>query len=222
MSYSKSIRIDFSFRPHGYPPTQIERKIVPAAKSARYLGLHSDSKLKWHEHNSKQEKDAESPVYEVQLAHRTQVSKISLKNKRLIYMTIFNSAWSYEAKIWGYSSQIQHSYPENIPHKFLKKKAKAPWYVTNSQLREDLNIETEISYIRRKTERYFDRLHRHPTSEAVMPLDNLNITRRLRHQYICDLINCIECNNTSHSFIHFRSCSQYSVRADYSLASRCL
>ncbi len=47
---SKSIRVDFTLRPHHYTPTILEGKPIPLASSARYLGLHLDNKLNWHEH----------------------------------------------------------------------------------------------------------------------------------------------------------------------------
>ena len=83
----------------------------------------------------------------------------------------------------------QPSSTETFQHKFLRKIAKASWYVTSFQLRKDLDIETVHNYIRRKAERYFDRLHRHPNSKSVMLSDDSNNTRRLRRQYIHDLIN---------------------------------
>lgn len=116
-------------------------------------------------------------------------SQINLKNKRLIYTAIFKPAWSYGAEIWGTAAESNIRILETFQHKFLRKIAKAPWYVTNSQIREDLNIEAVHSYIRRKAERYFDRLHRHPNPEAVMLLGDSNNTRRLRRQHIHDLIN---------------------------------
>lgn len=49
----KSVRVDFALRKHGYTPTYIYGKPIPLANSARYLGLHLDSKLNWEDHVKK-------------------------------------------------------------------------------------------------------------------------------------------------------------------------
>ena len=50
LNESKSVRIDFTLRPHRYTPTMLAGKAIPYAENARYLGLHIDSKLNWRHH----------------------------------------------------------------------------------------------------------------------------------------------------------------------------
>ncbi len=44
---NKSTRVDFTLWNHSYIPSYLDGKPAPLAGSARYLGLHLDSKLNW-------------------------------------------------------------------------------------------------------------------------------------------------------------------------------
>lgn len=39
----KSVKMNYALRKHGYIPSMLESKPVPAADSARYLGIQLDS-----------------------------------------------------------------------------------------------------------------------------------------------------------------------------------
>ena len=50
MNEVKSIRVDFALRLCSYLPTTIGNELVPLVNSARYLGIHLDSKMTWQTH----------------------------------------------------------------------------------------------------------------------------------------------------------------------------
>ncbi len=66
---------------------------------------------------------------------------------------------------------------------------KAAWYVTNWQLRTNLNLNTVSEVIARQANHYIRHLHEHPNDEAVLLLDDSNDTRRLQRLHSLDLIN---------------------------------
>ncbi len=67
---------------------------------------------------------------------------------------------------------------EKFQNKFIRAITKALWYVTNSQLRTDLNLDIVSEVIARQANHYVRRLHKHP-NEAILLLDDSNDTRRL-------------------------------------------
>jgi len=92
LNESKSVRVDFALRPHGYIPTLLDGKPIPVADTARYLGLHLDCKLNRHEHIVRKCKLLDmhfTNFYWLIGRHST----LSLQNKRLIYTAIFKPMW---------------------------------------------------------------------------------------------------------------------------------
>ncbi len=49
----KSVRVDYSLRPHIYTPTLINGAPVPLSAEAKYLGVYLDNKLNWRAHVQK-------------------------------------------------------------------------------------------------------------------------------------------------------------------------
>jgi hypothetical protein len=56
----------------------------------------------------------------------------------------------------------------------------APWYVRNSDLHQDLEINTVDKEIIRSAWKHEERLHQHTSVEALQLLDNSDIVRRLK------------------------------------------
>lgn len=50
LNSDKSARVDFALRPHGHIPTYIYGQAVNATNTAKYFGVHLDSKLNWQKH----------------------------------------------------------------------------------------------------------------------------------------------------------------------------
>lgn len=185
---SKSVRIDFSLRPHGYTPTIIGGKSAPYAENTRYLGLHLDSKLNWRHHVyiKRQQLDILLRKFYWLVGRH---SKLKLCNKKLIYESIFKPIWMYGCELWGTTSDSNRKIIDRFQNKFMRAITSAPWYVTNGQLRSDLGLDPIEIAIKKKATKYTERLHEHPNIEAITLLDNTNTTRRLRRRHPLDLIN---------------------------------
>lgn len=188
LNETKSVRIDFTLRPHNYIPTTIGGKVVTHSETTRYLGLHFDSKLNWRHHvNLKRQQlnILRNKFYWLIGRH----SKLKLSNKRLIYESIFKPIWTYGCEIWGTTSNSNRNIIDRFQNKFMRTITSAPWFITNNQLRSDLKIDSVEVTINKKAVRYTQRLHKHPNIEAIELLDDTNTTRRLCRKHPLDLIN---------------------------------
>ena len=183
---SKSVRVDFSLRPHAHDPTILDGSAVPVANSARYLGLHLDNKLNWSEHI--RQKRVILDLLRFKFNWLLYSRQLSLHNKRLIYTSIFRPAWSYGAEIWGVAAASNIAVLERFQNKFLRSIARAPWFISNEQLQNELDIEPVQSVIMKRATRYVSRLHQHPNTEAIQLLDDTNDTTRLQRKKLSNLL----------------------------------
>lgn len=185
---SKSIRVDYTLRPHRYTPTIIGGKTVPCRESARFLGLHIDSKLNWRHHVNlkRQQLDLLLKKFYWLIGRH---SKLKLKNRRLLYLSIFRPVWTYGCEIWGTTCDSNRQIIEKFQNKYMRIITSAPWYISNEQLRSDLSLDSIEETINKKSLSYTSRLHSHPNTEAITLLDDTNTTRRLCRRHPLDLIN---------------------------------
>jgi hypothetical protein len=86
----------------------------------------------------------------------------SINNKLLIYKVILTPIWTYGIKFWGtiYNSNIEIL--ERFQSKILRLIVAAPWYVSNSVIRKDLQIPTVKEEISRFNSHYNVRNSVHP------------------------------------------------------------
>lgn len=175
---SKSIRVDYTLRSLSYIPSLLEGEPVPVADSARYLGLHLDSKLNWAEH-VRQKRDYLNIQIRKYYWMIGKNSTLSLQSKRLLYKAVLKPIWMYGLQLWGSTASSNLLVIQRIQNKILRIITNAPWYVSNKQLHADLEIETVAEAYQRLAARYIDRLHSHPNVEAIMLLDTTNHVHRL-------------------------------------------
>lgn len=186
LNASKTVRIDFALRTHGYDPTHIKNEPVVQEESARYLGVHLDSKLNWKTHIMKKRE-------QLQIRFRTLFwmlrakSRLSIKNKRLLYLMILRPMWMYGIPLWGSAACSNIEIIQRFQNKVLRKITGAPWYFTNRQLHEELAVETVQQIASRATSSYIERLHDHTNTEAIVLLDSPS-TQRLRRKPIANII----------------------------------
>ena len=181
----KSIRVDFTLRFPTYIPSVINGKIVPQANSARYLGLHLDSKLNWAEHirQKRDELNLRFREFSWLIGRR---STLSLDSKRVIHTSMFKPIWTYGIQLWGTAKASNRMVIQRFQNKFLRSIVNAPWYLTNAQLHADLNLRSVDEEYKRFVDNYSKRLHRHSNVEALMLRDPLDSHRRLNKVYPLD------------------------------------
>ncbi len=183
LNESKSIRVDFSLRPHPYVSICLDGKVIPPANHARYLGLNSDCKLNWQEH-VRRKWDLLNRQLKKYYWLIGPYSELSLVNKRLIYSSIFKPAWAYGCKLWGATAISNHLIIERFQNKYTKailsyECSTSDWSWYHPCRRGHLA----------KGGRYSQRLNCHSNVEAIALLDSSNDIRRLRRSYNWDCIS---------------------------------
>jgi hypothetical protein len=98
--------------------------------------------------------------------------------KLLIYKQILSPVWQYGAQLWGCSKPSNITIIQRLLNKVLRG-IDAPWYVRNSDLHRDLNIESVTDIIKKMAQNHERRLHNHPNAEAIQLLNYREATRRL-------------------------------------------
>ncbi len=184
LNSEKSTRVDFSLRPHNYTPTYIEGQPVNEASSARYLGVHLDKKLTWKAHLTTKRN-------ELNLRFRAMFwlfnvrNKLTLENKRLLYIAVLRPVWTYAIQLWGCTADSHYLIIQRFQNKVLRKMVGAPWFLSNEQLHRDLNIDYVKTIASRYTLAYERRLHHHPNVEAIQLLETP--IRRLKRKHPIDV-----------------------------------
>jgi hypothetical protein len=69
-------------------------------------------------------------------------SKLSTNNKLLTYKAILKPIWTYGIQLWGTTSNPNIEILERFQSKVLRLIVDSPWYVSNPDIRNDLQIPT--------------------------------------------------------------------------------
>ena len=109
-------------------------------------------------------------------------SSLSLHNKLLLYKQILKPIWTYGIQLWGCTKQSNIDIIQRFQNKVLRNMVIAPWYVRNSDLHRDLQVNVVSSEIQRFAQEHEGRLHRHENGEAILLLDNVGIVHRLQRE----------------------------------------
>jgi hypothetical protein len=92
-------------------------------------------------------------------------------------MQVIRPVWSYGFQLWGCASESNIQVIQRYQNKVLKCIVNAPWYVRNSDLHRDLEIETVTDIIAKFAKSREKRL-----------LNVNNITRRLKRKKPFELV----------------------------------
>jgi hypothetical protein len=113
-------------------------------------------------------------------------SRLSLSNKILLYKTILKPIWTYGIQLWGAASTSYVQILERFQSKTLRQIVDAPWYVSNTLIRRDLQMPTVKEEIRHYSSHYSLRLRAHP-NDLLLPLLEPPEHRRLQRLLPTDL-----------------------------------
>jgi hypothetical protein len=152
------------------------------------LGLHLDRRLSCHKHIFVKRKQLRITLTKMYwLLGRK--SKLSTSNKLLIPI------WTYGIHLWGTASTSNIEILESFQSKTLRMIVDAPWYVSNTVIRRDLQLLTVKEEIRRYSSQYSSRLSTHLNDLIVNLIGNFPKRTSIRdmHQvfhipYVCDYI----------------------------------
>ena len=182
----KSTHVTFTTRSQTCPKVNINNEDLPQSDDVKYLGLHLDRRLTWHKHIFTKRKQLGLTLSKMYwLIGRK--SSLSIHNKLLAYKVILKPIWTYGLQLWGTASNSNIEILERFQSKVLRLITNAPWYVPNTIIRRDLQINTIKEEISQWSSQYRARLHTHPNELAAQLLQPPDLRRLKRHQPI-DLI----------------------------------
>jgi hypothetical protein len=92
----------------------------------------------------------------------SETNQNSINNKLLIYKPILKPIWAYKIQLWGTASTSNIEILERFQLKALRMITDAPWYVSNTVIRNDLQIPMVKHEISRYSYNYSSRLSVHP------------------------------------------------------------
>jgi hypothetical protein len=167
------------------PPVHINNVQLSQEDDIKYLGLHLDRRLTWHKHIFTKWKQLGITLTKMYWLLGGK-SKLSTSNNLLIYKTILKPIWTYGIQLWGTASTSNIKILESFQSKALLMIVDAPWYVPNTVIRRDLQIQIVKEEIRRYSSQYSARLSAHP-NDLIVNLIELTDNRRLRRHLTHDL-----------------------------------
>jgi hypothetical protein len=123
------------------PSVQINNVQLPKKEVVKYLGLHLDRRLTWHKHIFVKRKQLGITLNKMYwLLGRK--SKLSTKNKLILYKAILKAICTHGIQLWGTDSKSNIDILECFKSKTLRMIVDAPWYVPNTVIQRDLRIPT--------------------------------------------------------------------------------
>ena len=182
----KSSHVTFTTRRGNCPSLFLNGIAIPNDNIVKYLGLHLDRRLTWKAHITAKRKQLDIKFKKMYwlFGHK---SELSLDNKVLLYKTILKPIWTYGIELWGTASNSNIEILQRFQSKVLRSITKAPFYVTNKNLHQDLKIPFIKEEIRKFSSSYLGRLSNHTNVLAITLLDETEEVRRLKRKHVLDL-----------------------------------
>jgi hypothetical protein len=159
----------------------------PKDRAVKYLGVHLDRRLTWGYHINQKLNEAY-----VRLAALYPVinRKTSLKVQcaKMIYQAILRPILTYGCTVWGATSKTNIRKLQIFQSKVLRIIVKAPWFVRNVQIHQELAILTVEEFIKKTSTKFFKNINECPGA-AHFSLGERLIHHRLRRKMPQDLID---------------------------------
>ncbi|GFT41890.1 RNA-directed DNA polymerase from mobile element jockey, partial [Nephila pilipes] len=150
-------------RQHPIPLT-LFNGTIPWTKETKYLEVILDHNLKYNEHINYIAKNFKTKLAQlIPLLRKS--SKLTLENKRLIYLQYIQPLLSYACAIWGTISQTNINKLHVIQNRRLRLITGAPLFISRRLLHNELEIESIPKLIRKLDTSFHNSLqnHQNPT-----------------------------------------------------------
>ncbi len=146
-----------------------------------------DAKLRWKAHVKKKSEELRFKYRKMYwLMGRN--SSLSTYNKLLLYKQILKPIWTYGIQLWGCTKQSNVNIIQRFQNRVLRNIVDAPWYVRNTDLHRDLEVNLVLNEIQKNARRHEERLQQHVNIEATQLLNNTDIVRRLKRTKPFELV----------------------------------
>lgn len=185
-SAAKSVHITFTLRKGDCPPVTLCGVALPQRTTAKYLGMHIDRRLTWHEHIKAKRDQANRKLRDVYWLIGRQ-SSLNLENKLLIYKCILKPIWTYGVELWGSASNSNVEILQRFQNKALKTLSAAPWFTKNIEVHEYLQIPTVKEVVEKSYRNYRQKLKEHGNQLAAALLEPSDSIYRLKRKRIASI-----------------------------------
>ena len=170
---NKSEYIVFTLNKSIPPPVLFEGEPIPWTDTAKYLGMHLDSKLTWRAHINKKITELKIKRSKIHwLLNRN--SALSLENKLLLYKMILKPVWMYGAHIWWQACKSNINKVQVFQNETLRLITGAPLFTTVELLHSYTEIAFITEAIQKSASVHADHLEDHDNQLAINLLDNSN------------------------------------------------
>jgi hypothetical protein len=105
----------------------------------------------------------------------------------VLYKAALKPIWTYGIQLWGKASNSNTEILQRFQSKTLRVIPNAPWYINNSWIHEDRQINTVKSEIKKWSEKYLNKLENYPNTLAVNLLDKSECVNRLKRYSVLHL-----------------------------------
>lgn len=133
------------------------------SKSVKYLGVHFDENI-----NFKAHVDKTIDKYRMKFRHMYPLickkSSLTLNSKILLFKMILRPLITYAAPIWATTAKTNIKKLALLQNKLLRMATGAPWYISTSNLQQELRTESLIKFIEKSAKNFFITVDQHPNS----------------------------------------------------------
>ncbi|GBN31588.1 putative RNA-directed DNA polymerase from transposon X-element [Araneus ventricosus] len=157
VNVEKSQAVFFSRKRNKPSAPTLNNQIIQWQNQSKYLGIILDQRLTFRPHIEyikNNYRAAKARLYPI----LNKDSKMSTKNKILVYKSIFRPLISYAVPIWGIAANTHISKLESLQNVTLRQISKMPWFVRNKNIRQDLKILTLLDFFKKLATSFFNRI----------------------------------------------------------------
>lgn len=123
----------------------------------KYLGIVLDKTLNFKEHIDKIKSSCGVPNPIMGWK-----SKVSIKNKMIIYTHIILSTLLYAWSVWARTAKTRMKALNKIHNSYVKKATKVPWFIRGDVVLRGLGIPTITEIIQDRTLKFYENFEHHP------------------------------------------------------------
>lgn len=134
---------------------------LPWTNDTKYLGIYIDRKLTFIKHKNHIDRKfyAANNILRPLIGYN---SKLSIKNKLLIYKTVVRPTLTYGCQIWGQAANVHINHIQILQNKILRQILNAPRRMPRYIMHKDLKIETIRQLIQSHSINFFNNVATHP------------------------------------------------------------
>ncbi|GBL87800.1 RNA-directed DNA polymerase from mobile element jockey [Araneus ventricosus] len=110
-------------------------------------------------------------------------SSLSLENKIILFKQVLRPILTYAAPIWGLAAPSNRKKLQILQNKLLRIIVNAPWFIRNSVIHSDLQIELIEDHIQKLSRKFFTGIIDHPNNLIADQTDFTEFNGRYRYPY---------------------------------------